>query len=418
MSLQTVDSSLCFPNLPFSLEWLPTSAYLVGGAVRDALLQRKKNYLDLDFVLPQQAVETASQIARHYQAGFVVLDEKRQIARVVFPKGTVDFALQEGESLEVDLRRRDFTVNAIAYNLHEQKLIDPLQGVKDLKQGVLRMVSAANLKDDPLRLLRAYRQAAQLNFTIEPTTRETIRSLAPLISKVAAERVQAELEYLFSSFRGSSWLIAAGKDGLLEPWFEEIDTAKLQQLIAVDTVTQSLRKKWSNLGNNCPNWLALAKLATLVSQDPTKAELELVKLKYSRAQLRAVVTTVKHLPQLQAMNCLMSLREQYFFFQEVKDIFPILVGRAIATGVEEKLVIPLIERYLNPEDLVAHPQPLITGKDLIRNLHLKPSPLIGKLLTEIHLARIENKIASAEEALEFASSLIKLSDSFDAQVTC
>jgi tRNA nucleotidyltransferase (CCA-adding enzyme) len=149
-----------------------------------------------------------------------------------------------------------------------------------------------------------------------------------------------------------------------------------------------------------------------VSQDPTKAELELVKLKYSRAQLRAVITTVKHLPQLQAMKCLMSLREQYFFFQEVKDIFPILVGRAIASGVEEKLVIPLIERYLNPEDLVAHPQPLITGKDLIRNLHLKPSPLIGKLLTEIHLARIENKIASAEEALEFASSLIKISNRF------
>ncbi|MBE9166478.1 CCA tRNA nucleotidyltransferase [Pleurocapsales cyanobacterium LEGE 06147] len=413
MTLQTVDSSLFFTNLPFSLEWLPTSAYLVGGAVRDALLQRKKTYLDLDFVLAERAVETASQIARHYQAGFVVLDEKRQIARVVFSKGTVDFALQEGESLELDLRRRDFTVNAIAYNLHEQKLIDPLQGVKDLKQGVLRMVSSTNLKEDPLRLLRAYRQAAQLNFTIEPTTRETIRSLAPLIGKVAAERVQAELEYLFSSSRGSSWLIAAGKDGLLEPWFEEIDTAKLQQLTTVDTVARSLKQKWPNLGKNCSNWLALAKLATLVSQNPTVAELELVRLKYSRAQLRAVVATVRYLPQLQGMNCLRSLREQYFFFQEVKDIFPILVVRALATGVEEKLVNLLVKRYLDPRDLVAHPQPLITGKDLIRNLHIKPSPLIGKLLTEIHIARIENKISTAEEAIEFARFLIELSDSFE-----
>ena len=84
---------LCLPDIPFSLDLLPPSAYLVGGAVRDALLNRKGAYLDLDFVLPQQAVETARKIALQHQGGFVILDEQRQIARVVFPEGTVDFAL-------------------------------------------------------------------------------------------------------------------------------------------------------------------------------------------------------------------------------------------------------------------------------------------------------------------------------------
>ncbi|NES84105.1 MAG: CCA tRNA nucleotidyltransferase, partial [Moorea sp. SIO2B7] len=206
-------------NWPFSLDWLPSSAYLVGGAVRDALLNRQE-YLDLDFVLPTEAVETARRIANHYQVGFVVLDEQRQIARVVFAQGTVDFALQEGDSLETDLQRRDFTVNAIAYNPHTENLIDPLQGLVDLNTGVMRMISKANLEDDPLRLLRAYRQAAQLNFTIEPHTRSTIRNLAPLLDKVAAERVQTELGYLLANSQGSKWLIAAWEDGLLPVWLK------------------------------------------------------------------------------------------------------------------------------------------------------------------------------------------------------
>ena len=124
----------------FSLEFLPQPAYLVGGAVRDALLGRQSEYLDLDFVLPDRAVETARAIARHYQAGFVLLDAQRQIARVVFKHATVDFALALGDSLETDLRRRDYTINAIAYNPHTEEIIDPLQGYIDLQQSLLRMI--------------------------------------------------------------------------------------------------------------------------------------------------------------------------------------------------------------------------------------------------------------------------------------
>jgi tRNA nucleotidyltransferase (CCA-adding enzyme) len=102
-----------------------------------------------------------------------LLDAERHIARVVFKQATVDFAQQVGPTLTADLERRDFTINAIAYNPHTEHLLDPLGGYRDLQQRCLRMVSDQNLQEDPLRLLRAYRQAAQLGFIIQPETRST-----------------------------------------------------------------------------------------------------------------------------------------------------------------------------------------------------------------------------------------------------
>ncbi len=405
-------TDLLHKRLPFGLNWLPPDACLVGGAVRDALLNHWRDYLDLDFVLPQKAVETAKSIADRYQAGFVILDKTRQIARVVFKQGTVDFAQQEGECLETDLRRRDFTINAIAYSFHQQKIIDPLRGFDDLERRTVRMVSRQNLRDDPLRLLRAYRQAAQLNFTIEPTTRSAIRTLARLINQVAAERVQSELGYLLAHPKGSDWLHVVWEDGLLQPWFQALSQVNLQNLIAIDRVTQCLKKKlgkdlsdrlFANTANqSVPPAIRLAKLATLVATDPEIAERELVNLKYSRVEVKTVTKALKGLLFLTEKSSSMSLREQYFFFLEVGHIFPTLAMLALVSGSDRAFILELIDRYLNPGDQVAHPQPLITGNDLIKQLHLKPSPQIGTLLTEIQLVSIEGKISTPQEAIQFA----------------
>lgn len=191
-------SAFCPDTWPFPIALLPAEAHLVGGSVRDQLLHRQSSYLDLDFVLPQRAIETAAAIAKACDAGFVVLDAQRQIARVVFEQITVDFAQQQGESLEADLRRRDFTINAIAYHPITQSIVDPLGGQQDISRKTIRMVSADNLAADPLRLMRAYRQAAQLNFTVEPKTQEAIHQLSPQIKKIAVERIRSELDALLS----------------------------------------------------------------------------------------------------------------------------------------------------------------------------------------------------------------------------
>lgn len=431
-------SALSPETWPFSLKWLPESACLVGGTVRDALLKRHSEYLDLDFVLPIAAVETAQAIARHYRAGFVLLDAERQIARVVFEQGTADFAQQVGATLEADLRRRDFTVNAIAYNPHTSQLLDPLQGHADLQRGLLRMVSPENLEEDPLRLLRAYRQAAQLGFSLEQATQVVIRELASKLRRIAAERVQSELNYLLSSSKGTVWLKAAWEDGLLQDWFPSASAGSLARLTAIDQTAVIFRETWaefeahlfhnirgaSQLSSVCKpqpkasssarNWLTIAKLASFLHTDPQQAEAQLWRLKYSRAEIQAVSTVLKSLPRLTIGNTALqwTLAEQYFFFREVGAAFPALAILAIAAGTPSEVLAPLIERFLDASDPVAYPTSLVTGQDLMTALQLSAGPQIGQLLAALQLARAEGKIVTRQDALDLAAYLLQTDRTF------
>ncbi len=460
LSVPAVSSALSPKTWPFSLEWLPHSACLVGGTVRDALLERESEYLDLDFVMPVGAVETAQAIARHYKAGFVLLDAERQIARVVFEQGTADFAQQVGSSLEADLERRDFTVNAIAYNPHTDQLLDPLHGYADLQKHQLRMVSPENLREDPLRLLRAYRQAAQLGFTVEAETRLVIRELAALLQRIAAERVQSELNYLLSSTRGTTWLAMAWQDALLGDWFPAATAQSLALVAAIDQASVMLQdtvpafawelfsrirnlpknqryQAWKGAsGDQSPSqklpeptvsgstrtWLTTAKLTSLLPSRVPLAELQLRRLKYSRTEVQAVSTILRCLPHLcpaakpddanDATWCFhpaqlnLSLRQQYEFFQGAGATFPAIALLALALGTPLEAIAPLIHRFLTPDDPVAHATPLLTGQDLMTALRLPPGPRIGRLLSAIQLARAEAKIGTAAEALQLAAELI------------
>jgi tRNA nucleotidyltransferase (CCA-adding enzyme) len=356
-------------------------------------------------VVPEKAIEIAQTIAHQYKAGFVVLDAVRQIARVVFPQGTLDFAQQEGESLEIDLKRRDFTVNALAYNLQTQEIFDPLGGLKDLGCQSLRMISRENLQDDPLRLLRAYRQAAQLDFEIEPHTRVTIRSLAPLLRLVAAERVQSELNYLLLNSRGNKWLKSAWEDGLLSLWLRRITPAKMGRVMGVEAAAGFLESLLPEKFIFSPSQLQLTKLALLVSDILAEAEKELINLKYSRGEIRTVITVIKSLPPLKEADNL-SLREQYFIYLNTGKVFPVFALFALSMGINKNIVASLFTSYLDPHNIIAHPRPLLRGDDLINHLHLKPSPIIGKLLTEVQIAQIEGKVTVFQEAIDFAKKLL------------
>ena len=420
---ELVVSRLAAKNWPFSLEYLPQPVYMVGGAVRDAILGRVREYVDLDFIIPADAVKVARKIAQRYQAGFVLLDAERQIARVVFPHATADFAQQEGESLITDLHRRDFTINAIAYNPHTQEIIDPLEGHKDIESGLLRMISPVNLQNDPLRLMRAYRQAAQLGFTIEPATQETIRRLATDIRKVAAERVRVEIGYLLANSQGTFWLNLAWKDGVLTSFFKNATEESFIKLTAVDQAYTLISENWQQLGEELANyvretvktsWLATAKLACLVDSKPEIAEIELQELTYSRAEIRAVTTGLRLFSEIKAVK--MPLRKQYFLFREMGILFPAVLVLALANdivakGMFEKSMFvtyePLIKRYLDKNDAVAHPIPLLNGKDMMMALNIPASPLIGELLMEVGVAQAEGKISTVEAAIEFARNLVK-----------
>jgi tRNA nucleotidyltransferase (CCA-adding enzyme) len=413
---------------PFSLTWLPNTACLVGGSVRDALLDRTSDYLDLDFILPEGAVETAQAIARHYKAGFVLLDAERQIARVVFAQGTADFAQQCGNSLIEDLERRDFRVNAIAYNPHTAELIDPLGGKADLDAGILRMVSAENLAEDPLRLLRAYRQAAQLGFAIEPQTRKVIQRLAPRLSAIAAERVQSELNYLLSSEKGTLWLDLAREDGLLSHWFPDCQRQGLVAIGAMDDwfkqikttqpdlariIGSSLRSGKTKPKGEAPasgstrTWLSLAKLVCLLPRDNGTAENQLRQLKYSRNEIQAALTALDRYPKLTQFQASTPIVEQFQFFQSIGQTFPSILLLTLAQGLSIDNLQGVIDRYLDKTDPVAYPNAILTGQDLMGELGLSPSPKIGQILAALQLARAEGMIVDRLTALMFAKGLIE-----------
>jgi len=422
VSPQLLNHSTLSPQTwPFGIEWLPQPGYLVGGCVRDVLCGKVSAYLDLDFVLPEQPVAVAEAIARHYRAGFVLLDADRQIARVVFEQATADFALQVGPSLTSDLQRRDFTVNAIAYDPHQQILLDPLKGIEDLRQGLLRMVFPHNLAEDPLRLLRAYRQAAQLNFQLESQTQSLIRQLAPLLAKVAPERVRVELSYLLSHPAGTPHLTAAWQDGLLQFWLPQATAAGLARIAAIDAAAAQLTADWPDLKaalQRCTSeraqgseaarrtQLTAAKLIGLLPPDSQQAADNLARLKYSRSEIQLVTKLQTCLTEITAGALrTMTRRDQYFFFQTLKEAFPALAVLAVASGIPTAVIAPLIERYLNPADPIAHPTPLVSGQDLINALDLRPGPQIGQLLKALEEAQAEGRIANREQALALAHHL-------------
>ena len=425
-------SALSPETWPFALELLPSNAYLVGGAVRDALLGRQSEYLDLDFVLPEKALRTARQIADRYKAGFVVLDAKRKIARVVFKDATADFAKQEGANLEADLRRRDYSINAIAYHPQTGQFIDPLGGREDLQRRLLRMVSPTNLADDPLRLLRAYRQAAQLDFAIDSQTEAAIGQLALMLRQIAAERVRMEFSYLLDTALGDRWLGAAWQNGLLQYWFPNATKDSLARVASIETAAATLGENWPQLKTELSrnlrdslkitSYLFAARLACLLSPEIKEAEMQLMRLKFSRAEIGAALRLLRSRQMLVSMlepnrkitakitgattgattREISKTRKQYFLFREVEPMFPALAVLAIAEEIPIEAISQLCDRYLNRQDPVAHPVPLVAGKEIMAALGIPRGPEVGRLLTEIQLARCEGLISTPEEALEFA----------------
>jgi poly(A) polymerase len=172
------------------------TVHLVGGAVRDAILGRPVH--DLDFILPRGALRVARQIADSLGGAYYPLDEERETGRVVVvvsgDRKIMDFAVYQGSDMENDLLGRDFTVNAMAMDIHPPyALLDPLGGIMDLRHKRLRACSATAFEKDPVRILRGIRMASDHNFHILSDTRKYMRQAAHLIPGVSIERIRDEL---------------------------------------------------------------------------------------------------------------------------------------------------------------------------------------------------------------------------------
>ncbi len=204
--------------------------YLVGGAVRDMYLNRFSR--DFDFAVPSGGISLARRVARALDANFMILDEERDTGRVIVldadgSRTFLDFATYRGGSnLEDDLRARDFTINAIAYDLRNNSMIDPLNGAEDIRARVVRAGSLTSLRDDPIRILRAVRHAAELDFKIDLVTRNAMKEAAHLLPSVSPERQRDELFKILEGPKPDASVRALEMLGIFPNFLPELSAMK------------------------------------------------------------------------------------------------------------------------------------------------------------------------------------------------
>ena len=205
--------------------------YLVGGAVRDYVLGRPLGK-DFDFVTQGDPEGMAKEFAGEVGGHAFPLDETFGPWRVVLKKKKkkteLDFSRLQGKDIIEDLRLRDFTINSIAIRLQDLArpgdpcFIDPLDGLADIRKGILRAASEESLRQDPLRMLRAFRFASTLKFSVEEGTLKGIHGNRELIRRSAGERIRTELFMALGEEGAGLFLRNLQQGGLLEKIFPEV----------------------------------------------------------------------------------------------------------------------------------------------------------------------------------------------------
>lgn len=333
-----------------ALRKLPANAYVVGGAVRDLLRGAHPADVDVACLDPLACARTLGRKV-------IRLGREEHISayRVVDGEHEYDFAALLDGSIDADLGRRDFTVNAMAVELGSGALLDPFDGRGDLAARVVRMVDAANFDDDPLRMLKAIRMAVRLGFTIDAATLAAIRPRAAAIARVAAERVAYELSVIFSADAFRTAVALLHETALDVALFDRVLDASRYH---ADDVPLA------------------AALAILVDDPPAFAE----RWKWSDALRRDVAT----LQRIASEHTLLSLYD---------------AGERLAAQL------PPMLRALGHDAAVTMPdfaiEPLLTGEEIARIAKIEPGPRVGAIKRALIEAQLRGEVRTREDAERF-----------------
>ena len=362
----------------------------MGGAVRDALLDRLTDTPDLDLVVPGNALESTRQLAQKHRGACIVLDEARDMARLVLGGWTIDLARQEGATLEDDLSRRDYRLNAIALSFDgAPRLIDPTGGLEDLQSGRIVAVREANLQEDPLRLIRGLRLTAELGMTMNSQTLMMLRRNRSLLPKAAPERIQAELMRLTAAPDADRAIQTLLDLKLLKPWTTNMaDQSPAATVRRADLLTDSERRQA----------LPLARLTQLLPDEGLK------ELRFSRRQLQRCERLrhwIERSSSDQGDPCLeqFSEQERLQLHKDLEQDLPAL----IVTWPKE-LQQSWLKRWRDPQDPLFHPRSPLDGNTLQKALSISPGPSLGALIQHLCLERAYGRVSTREQALNAARS--------------
>jgi poly(A) polymerase len=415
------------------------SAYWVGGCVRDYLLGREPGDYDIvTSAMPDQIeklFERTIPVGRKFGV-IIVLEDNHQFQVATF-RAEADY--QDGRHPELvvfgdavaDARRRDFTVNGLFYDPVERKLHDWVGGEADLRAKIIRTIGspAERFGEDHLRLLRAVRLAAQLDFSIEPETFAAIKAAAPKIHAISAERIRDELVKLFSPPHASRGLDLLRQSGLLQEVLPEIAATitcdQSADFHPEGTVFNHLLLMLKNLPADAdPSlpWSVLfhdvAKPLT-ASRDPNTGSIHfyeherigadmaqqiLDRLRFPRKQIDDIVIAVRcHMQFKDALQMRKSTLRRMLMrptFQLELQLHRLdCVGSHGRLDVYDYLVEQAKELEKKPE---IHP-PLLTGDELIA-MGMQPGPAMGQLLAEIREKQLSDELKTPDQAKEWAKN--------------
>ncbi|MFN2215534.1 MAG: HD domain-containing protein, partial [Anaerolineales bacterium] len=202
-----------------------SDVYLVGGAVRDIFVNKPSR--DMDFVVGSGAIKLARKVANALNAAFYPLDTERDTGRVLVKQDgqtdlVIDFSSFRGKNLTEDLEARDFTINAMAIDIHDQSIHDPLGGAADLRNKLLKVCRNSSFLDDPLRIIRAVRMALAFGLRITPETKALIKETVPRIAEVSSERIRDEIFRILQGSKSAAGIKALDMLGALQPILPEV----------------------------------------------------------------------------------------------------------------------------------------------------------------------------------------------------
>lgn len=395
--------------------------YLVGGALRDLLLHPDSLPKDLDFLVTGIPFDNLLGILRPLGraelvgAFFGVIKftprSLRRTVDIALPRTEVstgqghrDFQIAFDPALpvETDLRRRDFTVNAIACNLREGTLIDPTGGVADIAARMIRQVSPRSFPEDPLRMLRAIQFAARFDFKVAPETLKSMRFFAPHLKTVTAERIQEELTKLLALAQKPSigWRTAI-KTGLWTQILPEFHAKEGSDRLCalMDAAPPNLVVRWSVIfrHHDLSSKAVLEILGRL--RFPNRTALDVLHLVDERRRFVPPETPAD------VRRVLHSIRPEH-----LDDFLLLLQAEAFdAPPVERERLTELAARFRGT--LAEHPPLYLSdlalgGHDLMKELGLKPSPVLGKLLERLLGLVLEDPARNSREWLLDAAAKI------------
>lgn len=389
--------------------------YIVGGFVRDLLLNLSS--ADVDLVVEGNAITLAKamqdrhggQVQSHERFGtatwYLTIEQAQKIQIV----DRLDFVTARTEvyqhpaalpdvtpaTIQADLHRRDFTINSLALSLNPDNygdILDIFQAQTDLQHQQIRVLHDLSFVDDPTRIFRAVRYEQRFGFQIEPHTRQLIQQALPLISHLTHNRLLNELQHGFAEQKPEKMMIRLSEMGALSviqprlvagSWYRE----RCQQLRQGALTGQGLPETpWKTRNPTPDHYLGL--LSFPLSTEDCQALIKRLHLPNEAKKL---------LTQIQAIKVLIPRLSQPQKLSQVYKLLHLFSDEAIFLcwhSIEDTIVRQHLSLF---SQTLRHIHPLTTGKDLITQFNLPPSPLIGRILTELQQALMDGEISTLDE---------------------